>query len=300
MNKLFISQNTTRNITKENNAKLYYYGPDHLNGNSKSTTRVLFGVSFDYGLSYNEDTEEYFSISFTFNYITNTNEHLSKQVSYKVNIQDVLDYGINDKNYTDFIFPFDLAQDAYNVKDIEGISNIDFEVSNPSSEYIYNAPTGLSINSKYINVIQNIFIDGEYAGNYRGKATVTLEDSSAQESLCTAINKFDFYDSPYSDITTATFILKSRITESAAIPPHISIRNNTAAYDLKCNWDYTIIDYRMNYPNSSIETILTESGSNALSIPTNLTTSLSTSNYIEETTLGDYMVYTVNLTIESK
>lgn len=44
MNKLFISQNTTRNITKENNAKLYYYGPDHLNGNSKSTTRVLFGV----------------------------------------------------------------------------------------------------------------------------------------------------------------------------------------------------------------------------------------------------------------
>lgn len=56
----------------------------------------------------------------------------------------------------------------------------------------------------------------------------------------------------------------------------------------------------MNYPESSIETILTESGSDALSTSTNRTTTLSTSNYIEETAFGDYMVYTVNLTIEPK
>lgn len=303
MIKQFISQNINR--TKlVNNAKLYYYGPDFKNSNNKNTTSALFGVSFDYGLEYDENTENYFTIEFTVEYAIATGSTSlinTKQVSYTVNIQDPLDYGINDGNNTDFVFPVDLGNDVLTIKYIKSISNVSLTIAKPSLKYTYVTPTELSTNSKYINVLQGIQIDRTMAGNYKGTVKITLEDSSAQESICEHQNEFDFYSDPYSDQYTSTFILRSKITGSAAIKPYIQIiGGNEEGVNDQCRWSTYISSYYMKYPDYSVETILEESAIYSKPLPsTGINAEINGSKYIEESNLGEFIYYYVDLIMEA-
>lgn len=305
MIKQFISQNINR--TKlVNNAKLYYYGPDFKNSNNnENTTSALFGVSFDYGLEFDEDTENYFTIEFTVDYAIGAGSSSSfnriKQVSYTVNIQDPLDYGINDGNNTDFVFPVDLGTDVLDVEHIRRISNVSLTIAKPSLRYTYVTPTELSTNSKYINVLQGIQIDGTMAGNYKGTVKITLDDSSAQESICEHQNEFDFYSDPHSDQYTSTFILRSKITGSAAIVPHIQITGgNEKGVNDQCRWSTYISSYYMKYPDYSVEAIFEESAIYSKPLPsTGKRAWISGSKCIEESNLGEFIYYHVDLIMEA-
>lgn len=299
MNRLFISQNVTNKIV--NTAKIYYYGPgfkkngDNFNQKSldlRTTSLLLFGVSFDHEIEPNNEGE-YFSISFEIQFSVRS-ELVTKTITQTVTNGDVLDYSIG--NGKDFVLQADLGiaytliQKIFYIKNT--IDKVYLTIANPNPKYTYVKPTEISTNSPYINILQEIYVNSSYANDYQCSLIVSLDDSSAQQSFCSQNCSVNASSEPYITVCTNDFIERSAIAGSSATMPSCELTSKGGSWNtLKGNFVFEIQNISKIYPNQNSEFVLEDTVSIA-SLPSLLSsTTIKGTNYIEGAITGDYLYF---------
>ena len=169
------------------------------------------------------------------------------------------------------------------------------EICNPNPKYDYIAPTKFSTSGEYIAVNTNLFMENGQFGSYRGIFKADLYNSSA--GILAVNNPMTLEFSADSD----PFI--NKLQTSWAKRVDLVSSKTRPKFDLKCvdkdgiasntymGVSYAILSY---YFKGEIDTILTSVELIKIPIITGQTAVNGDSNYIDETLLGDYLIYNIN------
>lgn len=298
MIKQFIFQNRGGG-KKINKSYFYFYGPDHTvpkitdSGiDPLRTADYLFGVSFDYPLDDYDDQEQFFKITvnLTFDYL---GVITPLPVNYTVTVGTIEDTGIG----------FDLKNFAIPVKLSSPISSLErvtfnsatIEICNPNPKYDYIAPTKFSTSGEYIAVNTNLYMDISQFGSYQGVFRANLYNSSAG---ILAVNnsmylEFSAYSNPYISKLQTNWAKRVDLVSSMT-RPQLDLRcvdEDGMASNMYMGVSYTVLSY---YFAGQIDAILSAVEQIRIPIITGQTASNGASNYIDESLVGDYLIYNVN------
>lgn len=297
MIKQFIFQNGGGG-KKINKSYFYFYGPNYIvpkitdsNIEPLHTANYLFGVSFDYPLDY-DDQEQYFKI--TVNLIfTYSGVNVPLPVNYTVSMRTIEATGIgfDHKNFAIPVnLPFLISSIEYMMFDSATI-----EICNPNPKYDYIAPTEFSILGEYIAVNTNLYMDNSQFGSYQGMFKADLYNSST--GILVVNNpmtlEFNANSNPYISKLQTNWAKRVDLVSSMTRPQLdlICIDKDGMASNMYMGVSYVVFSY---YFAGEIDAIL--SGVEQIRIPiiTGQTAVNKNSNYIDESLVGDYLIYNIN------
>lgn len=295
MIKQFISQNAGG--VKINNSHLYFYGPDYITTVIKDTpveplniVNYLFGISFDYPLKY-DDNKAFFKITAEL-ILTYQNVEVPMPIKQTVTVGTVEDTGIgvDNKNFAisvNLYFP---------ISDISRmvIKSATIEVLNPNSRHMYTNPTKFETGGEYIAVTSNLYMDNTQFGTYQGIFNADLYNSS--QGILTLKNpisrEFSAGTQPYLTALSTTWAKRTDLVSSltkADLKLHCLNRGGMAS-DLYMGINYFITSY---YYGGEIDTVLGAVESIPIPIVSGQSQTLVNSNYIDESMIGDYLIFTI-------
>lgn len=297
MIKQFIFQNRGGG-KKINKSYFYFYGPNYIvpkitdsNIEPLRTANYLFGVSFDYPLDY-DDQEQYFKITvnLTFAYLgVNT----SLPINHTVSVGTIEDTGIG-FDHKNFAIPVYLS---FPISSLERMifNSATIEICNPNPKYDYIAPTKLSMLGEYIAVSTNLYMDISQFGSYQGIFKADLYNSSA--GILVVNNpmtlEFNANSNPYISKLQTNWVKRADLVSSMT----------RAQLDLKCvdkdgmasnmymGVNYSVVSY---YFVKEIDTILGAVEQMEIPIITGQTVVSEDPNYMDESLVGDYLIYNIN------
>lgn len=298
MIKQFIAQNVGGGGKKINNSYFYFYGPNYTipktttsNPNPLNTANYLFGVSFDYPLDY-DDQERYFKITanLTFTY---SGVRVPIPVNYTVSIGTIEDTGLG-SDHKNFAIPVNLT---FPVSSIERMTfnSATIEVYNPNPKYDYIAPTNFSTSGEYIAVNTNLYMDNSQLGSYQGIFSADLYNSSTGILVVDKPISLEF--SANSDVyinKVQTAWAKRIDLVSSLTRPDLNLKcidKDGMVSDKYMGISYYITSY---YFGGEIDMILSAVEQILIPITTGQAAVNSASNYIDESLVGDYLIYNIN------
>lgn len=297
MIKQFIFQNGGGG-KKINKSYFYFYGPNYTvpeitdsNIDPLRTANYLFGVSFDHPLDC-DDQELYFKITanLTFTYL---GVDIPIPVNYTVSVGTIEDTGIG-FDHKNFAIPVNLF---FPISPLERMTfnSATIEICNPNPEYDYIAPTEFSARGEYIAISTNLYMDLSQFGSYQGRFRADLYNSSAGILVVNGAMTLEFNanSNPYISKLQTNWAKRADLFSSVT----------RSQLDLKCidkdgmasnmymGVSYEILSY---YFGGKIDTILSAVERIEIPIITGLITVSGDSNYIDESLLGDYLIYNIN------
>lgn len=297
MIKQFIFQNRGGG-KKINKSYFYFYGPDYTvpkitdsNIEPLLTADYLFGVSFDYPLDY-DIREQYFKITvnLTFTYL---GVDTLLPINYTVTVGTIEDTGIG-FDHKNFAMPVKLL---FPISSLERMTfnSATIEICNPNPKYDYIAPTGFSTWGEYVAVNTNLYMDNNQFGSYQGVFKADLYNSSTGVLAINNPMTLGFYANynPYISKLQTNWAKRADLISSITRP----------RLELKCvdkdgiapntyMWvDYAILSY---YFAGEIDTILSAVEQIRIPIITRQTAVNMDLNYIDESLIGDYLIYNIN------
>lgn len=297
MIKQFIFQNRGGG-KKINKSYFYFYGPNYIvpkitdsNIEPLSTANYLFGVSFDYPLDY-DDQEQYFKITvnLTFTYL---GVDVLLPVNYTVSVGTIEDTGIGFDN-KNFAIPVNLS---FPISSLEHMTfnSATIEICNPNPKYDYIAPTKFSILGEYIAVNTNLYMDNSQFGSYQGIFKADLYNSST--GILVVNNpltlEFSANSNPYTSKLQTNWAKRVDLVSSLT-RPQFDLRcvdKDGMASNMYMGVNYAVTSY---YFVGEIDTILGAVEQIRIPIITGQTAVNGASNYIDESLVGDYLIYNIN------
>ena len=297
MIKQFIFQNGGGG-KKINKSYFYFYGPNYivpriagLNVDPLSTSNYLFGVSFDYPLDY-DDQEQYFKITadLTFTYL---GVDTPLPVNYTVSVRTIEDTGIG-FDHKNFAIPVKLLFPISSVEHMT-FNSATIEICNPNPKYDYIAPTMFSVSGEYIAVNTNLCMDISQFGSYQGMFKADLYNSSTgilvvnnPMTLEFSANSNSYYTSKLQTNWAKRVDLVSSMTR-----PQLDLRcvdKDGMASNMYMGVSYAVTSYDFA---GEIDTILSAVERIRIPIITGQTAVNEASNYIDESLVGDYLIYNI-------
>lgn len=297
MIKQFIFQNREGG-KKINRSYFYFYGPNYTvpkitdsNIEPLNTTNCLFGVSFDYPLDY-DDQEQYFKITvdLTFPYLgLETPLH----INYTVSVRTIEDTGLG-FDHKNFAIPVNLWFPIYSWERVT-FNSATIEICNPNPKYDYIAPTMLSTSGEYIAVNTNLYMDISQFGSYQGMLKADLYNSST--GILVVNNpmtlEFNANSNPYISKLQTNWAKRVDLVSSMT-RPQLDLRciaKDGMVSNMYMGVNYAILSY---YFLGKLETILSAVEQIRIPIITGETVVSGDSNYIDDSAVGDFLVYNIN------
>lgn len=296
MIKQFIFQNLGGK--KINNSYFCFYGPNYTtlktttsNPDPLSTSNYLFGVSFDYPLDY-DDQEQFFKITanltFTYNRVD-----VPIPINYTVSVGTIKDTGLGSDN-KNFAIPVNLIFPISTITRMT-FNSATIEVYNPNPKYDYVAPTEFSTTGEYIAVNTNLYMDNSQLGSYQGIFSADLYNSSAGILVINNPISLKFHAENDVYINKLQTAWAKRIDlVSSMTRPQLDLRcvdKDEMASDMYMGVNYSVLSY---YFGGEIDTILGAVEQIRIPIITGQTAVNEASNYIDESLVGDYLIYNIN------
>lgn len=297
MIKQFIFQNRGGG-KKINKSYFYFYGPNHTVSTVTDssieplrTTSSLFGVSFDYPLDYNSQGQYFkITVNLTFSYL---GVDTPRSINHTVSVWTVEDTGIGFDN-KNFAIPVNLP---YPISSVERITfnSATIEICNPNPKYDYIAPTELSVSGEYVAVNTNLYMDISQFGSYQGMFKADLYNSSVGILV---VNKpmtleFNAYSNPYISKLQTNWAKRVDLVSSMTRPQLdlTCVDKDGMASDMYMGVNYSVNSY---YFAGEIDNILSAVDQITIPIITGQTAVNGDSNYIDESLVGDYLIYNIN------
>lgn len=297
MIKQFIFQNRGGG-KKINKSYFYFYGPNYTVPkitDSKieplSTGNYLFGVSFDYPLDYDYQ-KQYFKITANLTF-SSSGIDSSLLIPYTVSAKTIEDIGIG-FDHKNFAIP------VYWSLPISSIERMTFnsatiEICNPNPKYDYIDPTELSVAGEYVAVNTNLYMDNSQFGSYQGMFKADLYNSSA--GILVVNNpmtlEFNANSNPYISKLQTNWAKRADLVSSMT-RPQLDLRcvdKDGMASNMYMGVNCIVSSY---YFTGEIDTILSAVEQISIPIITGQTVVSGDSNYIDESLVGDYLIYNVN------
>lgn len=303
MIKQFIFQNRGGG-KKINKSYFYFYGPNYIapkiidsSIELLRTTDYLFGVSFDYPLDY-DDQEQYFKITvnLTCTY-TYSERDIPISVNYTASVGTVEDTGIG-FDHKNFAIPVYLS---FPISALERMmfNSATIEICHPNPKYDYIAPTKISEVGEYIAVNTNLYMDNSQFGSYQGMFKADLYNSSA--GILVVDNpmtlEFDANSNPYISKLQTNWAKRADLVSSMT-RPQLSLRcvdKDGMASNMYMRVNYAVLSYCFK---GEIDTILDAVEQIGIPIITGQTVVNGDSNYIDESLVGDYLIYDISTCLQ--
>lgn len=298
MIKQFIFQNIAGGGKKINKSYLYFYGPNYTvpkitdsNIEILRTANCLFGVSFDYPLDY-DDQEQYFKITVNLKF-TYLGVDTLLPINYTVSVRTIEDTGIG-FDHKNFAIPVYLS---YPISAIEYmmLNSATIEICNPNPKYDYIAPTELSTIGEYIAVNTNLYMDNSQFGSYQGIFKADLYNSST--GILVVNNpmtlEFSANSNPYINKLQTNWAKRADLVSSMT-RPQLDLRcvdKEGMASNMYMGVSYSVTSY---YFGGEVDTILSAVEQMRIPIITGQTAVNGDTNYIDESLVGDYLIYNIN------
>lgn len=214
-------------------------------------------------------------------------------INYTVSVGTVEDTGIgfDDKNFAipvNLLFPISsLDRMTFNSATIE--------ICNPNPEYDYIAPTGFSTSGEYIAVNTNLYMDNRQFGSYQGIFKVDLYNSSAGILVVNNPMTLEFNANSNLYISKLqTNWAKRADLVSGLTRPQLDLKcvnKDGMASNMYMGVSYEVLSY---YFAGEIDNILTAVGRIRIPIITGQTAVNEDTSYIDESLVGDYLIYNIN------
>ena len=299
MIKQFISQNITGGGVKINNSHLYFYGPNYTttvikdtSAETLNTANCLFGVSFDYPLEY-DDNKAFFKITAELTLTTYQGVTTSVPINQTVTIGTIEDTGIGGDN-KNFAIPGYLL---FSIPAIERmvLKSATIEVLNPNSKYMYTNPTALETGGEYVAVTSNLYMDNSQFGSYHGIFNADLYNSS--QGILTLKNpisrEFSAGTQPYLNVLSTTWAKRTDLVSSLTRPDWelYCLDKGGMASNMYMGVSYYITSY---YYGGEIDTVLSAVENIPIPIVSGQSQTVVNSNYIDESLIGDYLIFNIH------
>lgn len=297
MIKQFISQNIGGGV-KINNSHLYFYGPDYTNTVIKDTSvetlntaDYLFGVSFDYPLEY-DDNEAFFKITAELT-LTYLSVDVSVPINQTVTIGTVEDTRIGGDN-KNFAIPVNLFFPISAITRMV-LKSATIEVLNPNSKYMYTNPTSFETGGEYVAVTSNLYMDNTQFGGYHGIFHANLYNSS--QGILTLRNPisrdFSADIQPYLNVLSTTWAKRTDLVSSLTRPDWklYCVDKGGMASNMYMGISYDITSY---YFGGEIDTVLSAVENIPIPIVSGQLQMVVNSNYIDESLIGDYLIFNIH------
>lgn len=297
MIKQFISQNIGGGV-KINNSHLYFYGPNYTTTVIKDTSvetlntaNYLFGVSFDYPLEH-DDNEAFFKITAKL-ILTYKGVDVPVPINQTVTIGTIEDTGIGGDN-KNFAIPVNLS---FPISAIERmvLKSATIEVLNPNSKYMYTNPTSFEVSGEYVAVTSNLYMDISQFGSYHGIFNADLYNSS--QGILTLQNpisrEFSADIQPYLNVLSTTWAKRTDLVSSLTRPDWklYCLDKGGMASNMYMGVSYSITSY---YFGGEIDTVLSAVENIPIPIVSGQSQTVVNSNYIDESLIGDYLIFNIH------
>lgn len=284
---------------KINKSYFYFYGPNHTvpkitdsNIEPLRTTNYLFGVSFDYPLDY-DDQERYFKITANLRFTSYSGVNTTLPINYTVSVGTIEDTGLG-FDHKNFAIPIDLTFLMSSMQRMT-FNSATIEVYNPNPKYDYVAPTKFSTSGEYIAVNTNLYMDISQFGSYQGMFKADLYNSSA--GILVVNNpmtlEFSAYSNSYISKLQTNWAKRADLVSSMT-RPQLDLRcvdKDGMASNMYMGVSYAVLSY---YYKGAIDTILSAVEQIEIPIITGQVVVSGDSNYIDESLVGDYLIYNIN------
>lgn len=217
----------------------------------------------------------------------------SLPVNYTVSVGTMEDTGIGFDN-KNFAIPVNLP---FPISSLERMTfnSATIEICNPNPKYDYIAPTKLSILGEYIAVNTNLYMDNGQFGSYQGIFRANLYNSSA--GILVVNNpmtlEFDANINPYISKLQTNWAKRADLVSSMT-RPQLDLRcvdEDGMVSNMYMGVNYAVFSY---YFTGKIDTILSAVEQIRIPIIAGQTAVNGDTNYIDESLVGDYLIYNIN------
>lgn len=301
MIKQFISQNIGGGV-KINNSHLYFYGPNYTTTFIKDTpvetlytVKSLFGVSFDYPLEY-DDNQAFFKITAELTLTTSQSVEVSVPINQTVTVGTIEDTGIGWDN-KNFAIPVNLLSFVFDIRHMV-LKSATIEVLNPNPKYMYTNPTSLETMGEYIAVTSNLYMDNSQFGSYHGIFNADLYNSSQGIlALKNPISReFSADTQPYLNVLSTTWAKRTDLVSSLTRPEWelYCFDKGGMTFNMYMGVSYYITSY---YFEGEIDTVLSAVEDIPIPIVSGQSQIVGSSNYIDESRIGDYLIFNIHTSL---
>lgn len=214
-------------------------------------------------------------------------------INYTVSVGTIEDTGIG-FDHKNFAIPVRLL---FPLSSLERMTfkSATIEICNPNPKYDYIAPTKFSTSGEYVAVNTNLYMDISQFGSYQGWFKADLYNSSA--GILVVKNpmtlEFSANSNPYISKLQTNWAKRADLF-SSVVRPQLDltcIDKDGMASDMYMGVSYAVLSY---YFAGEIDTILSAVEQIRIPIVTGQTRSNGGSGYIDESLLGDYLIYNIN------
>lgn len=214
-------------------------------------------------------------------------------VNYTVSVRTIEDTGIG-FDHKNFAIPVNLLFPISSVERMT-FNSATIEICNPNPKYDYIAPTKLSVCEEYVAVTTNLYMDNSQFGSYQGIFKADLYNSSA--GILVVNNpmtlEFSANSNPYIRKLQTNWAKRADLVSSMT-RSQFDLRcvdKDGMASDMYMGVSYAVLSY---YFAGEIDAILSAVEQIRIPIITGQTVVSESSNYIDESLVGDYLIYNIN------
>lgn len=214
-------------------------------------------------------------------------------INYTVSVGTIEDTGIG-FDHKNFAIPVYLSFPISALKRMT-FNSATIEICNPNPKYDYIAPTTLSMLGEYIAVTTNLYMDNSQFGSYQGMFKADLYNSSTGILVINNPMTLEFSanSNPYISKLQTNWAKRADLVSSLT-RAQLDLRcidKDGMASNMYMGVNYSVFSY---YFAEEIDTILGAVGQIRIPIITGQTAVNEDSNYIDESRVGDYLIYNIN------
>lgn len=252
-------------------------------------------MSFDYPLEY-DDNGAFFKITAELTLLTYQSVEVPVSINQTVTIGTIEDTGIGGDN-KNFAIPVNLS---YFISAIERmvLKSATIEVLNPNSKYMYTNPTSFKTSGEYVAVTSNLYMDNSQFGSYHGIFNADLYNSS--QGILTLQNpirrEFSADTQPYLNVLSTTWAKRTDLVSSLTRPNWelYCFDGGGIAFNMYMDVKYCITSHDFR---GEIDTVLSAVESIPIPIVSGQSRTVVSSNYIDESLIGDYLIFDIYIRI---
>lgn len=214
-------------------------------------------------------------------------------INYTVSVGTIEDTGIG-FDHKNFAIPVYLSSPISAIERMT-FNSATIEICNPNPKYDYIAPTKFSTSGEYVAVNTNLYMDNSQFGWYQGILKADLYNSSA--GILVVNNpmtlEFNANSNPYISKLQTNWAKRVDLVSSMT-RPQLDLRcvdKDGMTSDMYMGVSYAVLSY---YFAGEIDTILSAVEQISIPIITGQTEVTGDSNYIDESLVGDYLIYNIS------
>lgn len=248
-------------------------------------------MSFDYPLEY-DDNKAFFKITAELT-LSSQNGEVPISINKTVTIGTIEDTGIgrDNKNFAISVNSLLLISVITRIE----LKSATIEVLNPNSKYMYTNPTSFETGGEYVAVTSNLYMDNSQFSSYHGIFNADLYNSSQGIlSLQNPISrKFSADTQPYLNVLSTTWAKRTDLVSSLTRPDWelYCLDRGGMASNMYMGVNYYITSY---YFGGEIDTVLSAVENIPIPIVSGQSQTVVNSNYIDESLIGDYLIFNIN------